>query len=45
MKEELGWSDERVEMERAKAIKLIEVDMGKNVSKICCLYEIYMFQN
>ena len=31
MKEELGWSDERVEQERQKAIKLIEVDMGKNV--------------
>jgi len=34
MKEELRWSDERVERERQKAIKLIEVDMGKNSKQI-----------
>jgi len=34
MKEELKWSEERVERERQKAIKLIEVDMGKNSKQI-----------
>lgn len=32
MTEELGWDEERVAQEREKAMKMIAVDMGKNVS-------------